>query len=311
MSLLQKTLVFGLLGSAAALTRRQVSAIDAAGPPPAGPPPPPDDPADIATSGNYLISNCLYGKDGDEATGLQSTLAGTAEVIVGDLGTDIKEGFRSDWFRHLFKDATVTGVVQWVFEQMYIGGNITFGEVSSQPNLICVRDGSTNTKMQEYWEYCNDPQKSVVASKLPDEASIILCPRFFNDTAEVRPSCPAAKQLGTAANTRAATLVHELVHMYGDTPDGIAKIGDETLGGYAGTEVYDLCGLWTNRFKEPLRNPSVSSSSMCCLTCRLMKWLLDLCILLCFYSREMFLQCEQFSLWSLMRQDFSPPLDGI
>ena len=260
----RKLFILGMLGNAAALTRREGSAIDAIGPPPAGPPPPPDDPADIATSGNYLISNCLYGKDGDEATGIQNTLAGTAEVIVGDLGTDLKNGFKSDWFRHLFKDDTSTSVVQWVFEQIYIGGNTTANGVSSQSNLICVRDGSTNPKMQEHWDYCNATR--VVAFKLDDETSVMLCPRFFADTAEVRPSCPVGDELKNATKTRAATLVHELVHMYGDTPDGIARIGDETLGGNAGKEVYDLCGIWTNRFREPLRNPSVSNFFIHCMS---------------------------------------------
>ena len=254
------------------LVARSVVAVtpEGAAPPPAGAPPAPDTPTDIVGTGNYLISNCLYQQVGDLATGLISVMEQTGAIIAGDLTADlIRNQKSSSWFLWSFKESSNTIRVYNMFQLIYGGGNINVNGTDQQPTLHCVRDGSSDPRMQEFWGYCNDPQYgNPIAAQLIGYQSILLCPKFFNEPAEVRGACPADRTL--LAYTQSSTLVHEMIHLYGDTPDGQHNIGGKTFG--VGQEKYDLQGAFDLSVTNSLRNPQVSSSTVIIIDLRPNKW---------------------------------------
>lgn len=248
-----------LLAAVACLLAGSVLAVtpDGAAPPPAGAPPPPDTLTDVVGTGNYLISNCLYKQEGDLAKGLISVMEQTGAVIAGDLTSDLNKDKSSSWFLWSFKEPSSRSRVKSIFQTIYAGGKINVNGVDQQPTIFCVRDGSSDAQMQTFWGYCTDPKYgNPIAAQLIGYQSILLCPKFFNEPAEVRGACPDDRlQL---AYTQSSTLVHEMIHLYGDTPAGQSNIGGKTFG--VGKEKYDLQGATDLSVTDSLRNPQVSNN---------------------------------------------------
>ena len=228
-------------------------------PPPPAVPLAPLDPADITNNGNYLIANCHYQREGDKATGMQTLLRNAGEYIHTNILPDLEEDPPSLAYMTFFKDAASVGKVKWIFNAMVGAANVPDGKGGlAQPKLNCVDDLSTdspNPTMLQWQNWCRERATAVQASGTQD---ITLCPVFFtlpsNPTNVV---CPAAEAgQGLLSQNQFGILLHELVHLYGDTPEGREQLGSETYTVNGIKETYRT----TNAIGMPAVNSTLNAS---------------------------------------------------
>ena len=193
-------------------------------------PPPPEVPTDVTNNGNYLITNCLLGQEGDLATGLIRKLqifGPQIQKVVDSLNLESPPGYKK-WFRNF----STAPLVKSIFQAVSSGPNAAYdGGPVQQPTLTCVRDGSVNTEMQQWWTACSspNPSKRPIAFHIKGTATVMLCPRYFELPENVPSICPH-NSLDLVQN-QFGVFVHEFVHVYGDTADGQKAIGGKTFGG--------------------------------------------------------------------------------
>ena len=194
--------------------------------------PPPETPTDVTNAGNYLITNCLLGQDGDQATGLRQRMiiyGQQVSKVIDSLNQPDVPGF-TKWFRK----ASNIPVIKKVFQTILAGNNVVYNGASTanQPTLTCVRDGSSDPDMQKWWTQCNnaDPSKRSIAFHVKNTGTVMLCPRYF-ELPENAPTdrCPH-NDLDLVQN-QFGVLVHEWIHVFGDTDVGQTVIGGTTFGG--------------------------------------------------------------------------------
>ena len=189
---------------------------------PAGPPPPPIDPADITHNGNYLISNCA-----GEAAGLQQRLVIYGQQVQRAVDSLSDPNFATPpGFISWFKNAANVPTVKDILSLISVGNNIVYnGGAPVQPQLLCISDGSTDTKMQEWWIRCSnpDPRKRPIGFTIPNSGTVGLCPRFFELPDNSPARCPS--NLLDLVQNQFGTLVHEWVHVFGDSDAGKQLIG--------------------------------------------------------------------------------------
>ena len=202
--------------------------------------PPPDTSSDVVNAGNYLITNCLSGKSGDKATSLQQNMRTYGDYInkiVGSLNSVDNKGSGSI-FNTYFKAPSNVPNVKYIFQKIQKGDNVVYNSnASRQPTLTCVRDKSPNPDMRMWWDHCNDKKlvNSPIAFHIKNTGTVMLCPRYFDLRANPPSRCNTNDEVQWAQN-QFGVLVHEWIHVFGDTDEGQKIIGGKTFGG--GEEKY-------------------------------------------------------------------------
>ena len=235
--------------------------------PQTAPPPPAEpivalDPADITNNGNYLIANCHYQKEGDKATGMQTLLRNAGEYIHTNILPDLEKDPPSLAYMTFFKDAASLPKVKWIFNAMISAANVPDGKGGlAQPKFNCVDDlsiPSSNPIMKKWQAWCKTAS-AVQATGTPD---ITLCPVFFTlPSNPTNVACPTdATQMALSQN-QFGILLHELVHLYGDSPEGQQRLGSETYTVNGVKETYGVTNAIGMPAANSTLNPTVSLHS--------------------------------------------------
>ena len=218
-----------------------------------GPPPPPDTSTDIINNGNYLITNCLYQQPGDLATPLVLKLQAWGPLISKAVSSIVDGGIRPI-FTTYFKSQTNVAPVTYILQKIAAGDNLNINGVAQQPTLTCARDGSANPDAQKIWGWCNPPNGNKPAAyQIKGTQTIALCPPFFETPEQPETICP--RNLLKLVQNQFGIFVHELVHLYGDQPEGMQKIGGKTFG--VGEERYKPDRAKNLLASEQILNPQV------------------------------------------------------
>ena len=197
---------------------------------------PPGD-STVSYSGNYRMLRCgSSGQTGSQASILQDILSkvrGHLQAVVTDaqLGTSSAHGFTA-----FFKTDDNRAAVLNLFQRLIDAPPIVHtpqraqrtGRLTAPPTFVCANPGDPHVK-KIYNSLCA-PHMHTPAGQSPDTEVVGLCPLFWRMRQDgwIEPLsgfCPILMNNALSPNTHALTsnqmsvIVHELVHLYGQTTD--------------------------------------------------------------------------------------------
>ena len=216
--------------------------------------PPPADGASVQ-AGPYTITDC-----GGFTSDLQNRIATLYPDNIRKILSYSSPNPDQNLFKTWFKSQDNAAKVYFIFNKILNGGSVTYkGGSPLNPTILCAHK-SENPPVQENYDRCFPPNGATgpAAFWLTKSATVVLCPKFFDQPANPTPRCPY--RLIDQAQTQFALLVHELTHLYGDSDEGNKVLGENTFG--QGEEVYDPEGAkkldqFNNRLNPQVRIAAV------------------------------------------------------